>query len=331
MISHASLPYPQTSSAAIKAPVAYVVFNRPRHTRKTFDAIRTYRPDQLFIIADGPRDGFCSDIARCKEVREIVSAVDWPCEVYFNLSDKNLGCCKRVSSGLDWVFGQVDRAIILEDDCLASSEFFLFAESMLNRYQNDDRVWAVSGNSYQPENNWDGASYFFSKYQDCWGWATWKRAWQHYDQELSFLYRWKDSPEWEKCFPSRAERRYFQHIFDEALSGKVDSWGYRWTATVMYAGGLSATPNGNLVKNIGFDDEATHTTTIPALINETTGMQNLTHPITVSVNEKADNYYFKKYIMPSERFTSILRRMCKQFFNGIKWFAKFVGIHARFQ
>jgi len=318
MTRHSSFNHSQTSAVASKAPVAYVAFNRPRHTRKTFDAIRTYRPDQLFIIADGPREGVLNDIERCEEVREIVSSVDWPCDVRFNFSDKNLGCSKRVSSGLDWVFAQVDRAIILEDDCLASNEFFLFAECMLDRYQDDGRVWVVSGNSYQPENNWGNASYFFSKYQDCWGWATWKRAWQHYDHELNFLERWIGSPEWKKCFPSRAERRHFQRIFDEALSGKVDSWGYRWTAAVMYAGGLSATPNGNLVKNIGFDDEATHTTTIPSLVNETTGMQNLTHPVTVSVNEEADNSYFKKYIMPSESVTFIFRRMCIQFFNGIK-------------
>ena len=95
---------PTPGASLGKTPVAYVVFNRPRHTRETFAAIRAYRPSQLFVIADGPREAHPADIERCREVRSIVSAIDWPCEVFQNFSDRNLGAGRRMSSGLDWMF-----------------------------------------------------------------------------------------------------------------------------------------------------------------------------------------------------------------------------------
>ena len=129
--------------------IAYIVFNRPRYTRQTFEAIRTARPKQLYIIADGPRGGFPDDERLCNEVRSIVEQVDWPCTVHKNYADKNLGLKKRVSTGLNWVFETEDRAIILEDDCLTHPDFFIFCDSLLNKYQNDDRVWVISGDNHQ--------------------------------------------------------------------------------------------------------------------------------------------------------------------------------------
>ena len=115
---------------AFSTPIAFIVFNRPRHTRKTFESIRRQKPTQLFIISDGPRTGHPTDQANCQEVREIVSQIDWPCAVKHNYADENLGCKQRVISGLDWVFENVDRAIILEDDCLPNDDFYLFCETL---------------------------------------------------------------------------------------------------------------------------------------------------------------------------------------------------------
>lgn len=130
-------------------PIAYIIFNRPRHTRETFAAIRAQQPAKLFIIADGPRPGHPTDAERCREVQEIVEQIDWPCEVYRNYADENLGLKRRVSSGLDWVFEKVDRVIVLEDDCLPHPDFFGFCETLLERYENDERVWVITGNNFQ--------------------------------------------------------------------------------------------------------------------------------------------------------------------------------------
>jgi len=129
--------------------IAYIIFNRPRHTRETFQAIRDARPARLFIIADGPRPSHPTDAERCRAVREIVADIDWPCEVQRNYADQNLGLKRRVSSGLDWVFSQVESAIILEDDCLPHPDFFPFCQDLLERYKDDERVWTITGNNNQ--------------------------------------------------------------------------------------------------------------------------------------------------------------------------------------
>lgn len=276
-------------------PVAYVVFNRPRHTLETFAAIRAYRPSQLFIIADGPRASHTADIERCREVRRIVSEIDWPCEVHRNLAEDNLGSGRRVSSGLDWVFSIVDRAIVLEDDCLASPDFFSFCDDLLVRYRDIESIWVVSGNSYQPEFHRGDASYFFSKYPDTWGWATWRRAWRHYQHDLPLLEQWRQSPRWKECFPTRSEQQLFHRVFNAALTGVVDAWDYQWVGCVIHGGGLSATPNANLVRNIGFDDEATHTKSCHGFEYSFTPLGALIHPSQIARHTEADEYLRRKF------------------------------------
>jgi hypothetical protein len=117
-----------------QTPIAYIVFNRPQHTERTFAVLCEQRPSQLFVIADGPRLGHPEDGERCAAVRAIVEQVDWPCEVQRNYAESNLGLKRRVSSGLDWVFEQVERAIVLEDDCVAHPDFFLFCDALLEHY-----------------------------------------------------------------------------------------------------------------------------------------------------------------------------------------------------
>ena len=162
--------------------VAYIVFNRPRHVEQTFDALRSARVSKLYIIADGPRAEVNSDVERCAEVRAILERVDWPCLVSRNYADTNLGLKQRVSSGLTWVFEHEDAAIVLEDDCLPHVDFFNYCETLLMRYAEDKRVAVISGTNFQTAeyNNSYKAAYYFSKYNHCWGWATWKRSWENY-------------------------------------------------------------------------------------------------------------------------------------------------------
>ena len=298
------------ATPAGRAPVAYLVFNRPRHTLRTFEAIRACRPPKLFIVADGPRESHPSDIERCAEVRRIVSNVDWPCEVHRDFSDVNLGCGRRVSSGLTWVFSAVERAVILEDDCLASAEFFAFCGELLERYRDDPAVWVVNGNSYQPQFRRGSGSYYFSKYPDTWGWATWRRAWQHFRYDLPFLEAWRRSPQWDACFPVKAEGRYFEHVFRAAAEGRIDTWDYQWTACVMHGGGLCATPNANLVRNIGFDDEGTHTLDrASAHAYEVTEPGALVHPSAVRADADADAFYRRQFGFERSVLGSLVDRL----------------------
>lgn len=275
------------------SPIVFIVFNRPRHTERTFRAIRQRRPSQLFIVADGPRVGHPTDAFRCAEVRAIVQNIDWPCEVHRDYADYNLGLKRRVSSGLDWVFGQVESAIVLEDDCLPHPDFFTFCDAMLQRYAADKRVWVVTGNNFQDGKRRGEASYYFSRYNHCWGWASWQRAWRHYQGDLPFWTEWRRSADWRRKIPDVVERRYWSRIFDRVCAGVVDSWAYPWTASVWYYGGLTATPNVNLVTNIGFDPEGTNFKQRDAtaeLAAQPLGI--LSHPSLVAHDACADRYVF---------------------------------------
>jgi GT2 family glycosyltransferase len=151
-------------------PVVLMTFNRPEHARAVFDRIAAIRPKRFFIIADGPRPNRRDDVSKCREARAVVDLVNSPCDLHTNFSDMNLGYARRISSGLDWVFDRVDRAILLEDDCVPDPSFFAFCGELLERYEDDHRVRTISGTNFlfgKARTDW---SYHFSSYRSIWGW-----------------------------------------------------------------------------------------------------------------------------------------------------------------
>ncbi len=286
---------------SLTTPVAYLVYNRPQHVARTFEAIRSAKPEILFLIADGPKPDSETDGAKCREVRRLLENIDWPCTVFRNYAEKNLGLKARVSSGLDWVFSQVDRAIILEDDCQPHPDFFEFCDSLLDRYESDERVWVITGDNFQEGGVRGEASYYFSKHPHCWGWATWKRAWKHFKPDITFWPEWSLSQEWMQSHSGDEEERYWKAIFQNVYEGKINSWAYPWTACVWYHHGLTVTPNVNLVTNIGFGADGTHCLheddrlTIP-----TQGILPLKHPSSIDRNPEADQFVSEKHFIKKE-------------------------------
>lgn len=243
----------------LEIPLVFIVFNRPETTRRVWERIRAAQPRRLFVIADGPRADRPADQESCTAVRQIVERIDWPCEVSREYSAPNLGAAVRVSSGLDWVFTQADEAIILEDDCLPDPTFFPFCAELLARYRDEPRVAQIAGCSFQGEAHPGKTSYYFSRYPHGWGWATWRRAWNHYDHSMR-AWREECGTEWlAQCIGDPAERRIWEQSFDGTLTGEVDAWDYRWVLAVWRSGGLSILPYRNLISNIGFGADATHT------------------------------------------------------------------------
>lgn len=248
-------------SKMLQTPVALFVFKRPETTRRVFDAISKVRPAKLLLVADGPRQDREGEEEACREVRDIVTRVDWPCEVFQNFSDNNLGCGERMSSGLNWVFSLVEEAIILEDDCLPDLSFFPFCQELLDKYRGDDRISYISGNNFVATYMKTADSYYFSRIGGIWGWATWRSEWMRYDRYLSDWPELRKRRMLEEIFDELKTIESFTNIFDAMHKNKpLDIWDYQWTYTHLKNNALTIVPRVNLVTNIGFGEGATHTT-----------------------------------------------------------------------
>lgn len=249
------------TAEVLSVPVIFIIFNRPDTTRQVFETIRAARPRKLLVIADGPRPDKPGEAEKCAETRAIIDAVDWDCEVKRDFAEANLGCRLRISSGITWAFELVDKAIILEDDCVPSASFFTYCADLLDRYENDERVMMVSGNNHLFGKAETKDSYYFSRYAHYWGWATWRRAWAKYDLEMANWPEIRDRRLFDQYFPRTIDRLYWESVFQHTYERKFNSWAYQWVYSIWANSGLCAAPAQNLVQNIGFQRaDATHTT-----------------------------------------------------------------------
>ncbi|WP_019503772.1 hypothetical protein [Pleurocapsa sp. PCC 7319] len=243
----------------MKTPVAFIIFKRPDTTEKVFEAIRKVKPPKLLVIADGARLDQPGESEKCAATRAIIDRVDWDCEVLKNYSDVNLGCGKRVSSGLDWVFENVEEAIILEDDCLPDLTFFRFCEELLKHYRYDERIMSISALNVPNRIRLTSDSYFFSRYQRSWGWATWRRAWKYFDLGMHCWPLVKNNNWLEDVLENSNDAKDWTKIFESVYEEHVNIWDYQWMLACWLQSGLSILPSVNLVTNIGFGKDATHT------------------------------------------------------------------------
>ncbi|MCX5871008.1 MAG: glycosyltransferase family 2 protein [Deltaproteobacteria bacterium] len=276
----------------LKTPVAFIIFNRPDTTKRVFAEIAKAKPPKLLVIADGPRANRSGEAEKCAATRAIINQVDWDCEVLTNFSDVNLGCKNRVACGIDWVFEQVPEAIILEDDCLPHPTFFRFCEELLEYYRNDERIGMISGDNFQSGNKRTKASYYFSRYNHIWGWATWRRAWKHYDREATAWPALRDGGWLEVLVSKPSEQKYWAKVFQAVHEGRIDTWDYQWNLTSWIQGMLTIIPNVNLISNIGFGLGATHThgSSIYADMKVAQIDFPLCHPEIILPHREADTY-----------------------------------------
>ncbi|MEO0375510.1 MAG: glycosyltransferase family 2 protein, partial [Cyanobacteria bacterium P01_A01_bin.17] len=244
----------------MKTPVIFIIFNRPDSTQKVFDAIRRAEPEKLLVIADGPRTNRDGEAEKCSITRGIIDQVDWKCKVINNFSEQNMGCAKRISSGLDWAFSIVEEAIILEDDCIPEPTFFSFCEELLERYRDDKRIASISGQNVQFGRKRTNYSYYFSCFNHCWGWATWRRAWQHFDFEITLWPEVRDQNFLVDILGEPHAVNYWSNVFQSLYEGtsRQDSWAQRWTLSCWLQNSLGILANENLITNIGSGPDSTH-------------------------------------------------------------------------
>ena len=281
----------------LRTPVAFVIFNRPDLTARVFAEIAKARPEKLLVVADGPRADQAGESELCIATRSVLDRIDWPCEVLTNFADSNLGCRRRVSSGLDWVFEQVEEAIILEDDCLPDPTFFSFCTEMLDRYRDDPRVGMIVGNNFQQGKRRSLDNYFFGLHVTVWGWASWRRVWRTYDVEMR---RWPElrGTYWlPDLLKNPVSAKYWQDTFEATFRGEFDTWDYQFFFSWWSQNSLALIPDRNLVSNIGFGVEATRTQdSLPSMASLPVRPMDfpLVHPPDISLNREADDYSFKQ-------------------------------------
>lgn len=277
---------------ALPVPVVLLLFKRPATTAQLLERLRAVRPSQILVVADGPRPDDAEEKEACARVRELVErGIDWPATVRTEYAETNLGLRRRVSSGLDWAFRQVDEAIILEDDCVPHADFFRFCAELLDYYRHDTRIGVIAGANFQPPSFSRPASYYFSKYPHCWGWATWKRAWRLFDLEAALWPALKADGLLTHMFADPLEAAYWEEIFEGVHAGRVNSWAYPWTLSCWGQSLLSIIPTVNLVTNVGDGEAATHCAGSPHLHRPAvaTGFP-LRHPANVLMDHAADDY-----------------------------------------
>ncbi len=242
-----------TSSA-----ILFLVHCRPEPTARVFEAIRKARPRRLYVAADGPRDR-PGEPGRCDEVRAIATAIDWPCELHTLFRDTNLGCKYAVSSAIDWFFAAEQEGIILEDDCLPSESFFPYCDELLERYRDDKRVMSICGsNTLEPPES--ETSYFFSRHCRVWGWATWRRAWAYYDIDMKGWPEFRDTRQFRIWAGGELFfEQYWTRVLSRTAAGEIGTWDYQWMFACWANSGLACRPHYNMISNLGFGEDATHT------------------------------------------------------------------------
>lgn len=276
-------------------PILLIAWRRPHTVRQVIDAIRLVAPTRIFVACDGPspeRPGEAEKVSATREVIE--NEINWPCQIERLYSDVNQGCSLGPIRAISWFFEHVEEGIILEDDCVPHPDFFNYCSNLLDRFRHDNRVWCISGNNFQ-NGQWRGdGSYYFSRYNHCWGWASWRRCWQHFDASLSLWPAFFDSGLLDAVFEDLLERDYWRIIWQRTYEKQVPItwWDYQWTFACLSQNGLTTLPNRNLVHNVGFGEDATHTKVIADSTLADQGLDQLKHPHFLMRDAVADRYTF---------------------------------------
>jgi hypothetical protein len=284
-----------------KSPILFLTFNRLDTTKKVFEVIKQVKPPKFYLASDGARVNKSGEKEVVESVRNfLLNNIDWQCEVKTLFREQNLGCGKAVSSAINWFFENEEMGIILEDDCLPSISFFRFCDELLIRYKDDERIMHISGDNFQDGISRGDGSYYFSQISHVWGWAAWRRAWKLYDFEMKSLNNFINYKIYKNIWKQNKVRKYWLKQFKNVSLGKIDTWDYQWNYCLIVNNGLSILPNINLVENIGFNSEATHTSNSKLKMPSANEIKfPLTHPQFFVPDLEADTYTFNKHYQQS--------------------------------
>lgn len=296
-------------------PILFIIFNRPEIAFKTFTEIRKVHPRKLFIAQDGAREGKNENDIIQKTRKTILDNIDWECEVKTLFQSSNLGCGMGVFTAIQWFFDNVDRGIIIEDDCIVNSSFFPFMREMLEKYDDDERIGMIAGTNPVKETSYD-FSYHFSRFKSCWGWATWKRAWKNMDINMKWRETDLDSILNNSGFNGKdlSKWRFQLKCID---NNEVSAWDWQWYFSLSAQNQLCIYPKVNLVSNIGNDSNATHTSFSNITIESHTLLFPLKHPPYIVPNVSFDRIFFHQENTLKIKICRIIPHCIKKYIKNI--------------
>ena len=306
---------------AFDVPILFIVFNRPDTTAIVFEKIREIKPKKLFLAADGARPSKEGEKERCEAVRKIIAeGVDWDCDVQMKFSDINLGCGRAESSAMLWFFESVGEGIVIEDDTLPDSSFFTFCKELLEYYRNDESVRMIGGNNFQKGAQRGDGSYYFSKYTHSWGYASWWRAWEDYDFKLANINDDEFRSLLYQQFERADEREYWWGVYKNFRDGKYDTWDFQFLFTMWKNGGKTIIPNANLVTNMGFGNNATHTIRADdPMANISLGsIKKIVHPSNMKISDAADMFFFRNFLKPVTKWKRRFKKVMNIYNSKLK-------------
>ncbi|HNZ28106.1 MAG TPA: hypothetical protein PLG34_06105 [Spirochaetota bacterium] len=236
-----------------KTAIALFVYNRPFHTLKVLESLKKSKIDSLYIFCDGPKD--INDVDKVQETRFLIKSIDWTKTFIFE-NNENRGLAKSLVSGINRAFKDHERVIVIEDDCIAREDFFVFMEKCFDKYQNTN-VMSVSGYSLPitlPEDyKYD---IYFCQRSSCWGWGTWKEKWKYYKDDISILDEIKKNSDLKEKINLCGEDLIL--MLELQKKNLLNSWAVFWSISIALNDGICINPVAPLVKNIGFDGSGEH-------------------------------------------------------------------------
>ena len=277
----------------VNEPVLVMAFNRPDHLSVLLDRLREVQPSRVFVAIDGPREGREGEEDKVRACHDLISTIDWPCDVQTLFQQVNLGCGLGVTTAITWFFSHIERGIILEDDIIPDPTFFGYCTELLDRYEHDSRVFAISGCNFVPPEfqSHPGDAYRFSQVPHIWGWATWKRSWEQHRLDITgWSQHLSPGQLWKRSGRSIPGALYWASTFELLARKQVDTWDGQFVLASMVSNQLTATSNVNLIRNIGFGEFATHTLHDRDELQPITAMALPTGPVDVTCDERADTW-----------------------------------------
>lgn len=310
----------------MKSPVLLLAYNRPKEINKVLNFLIRLKVSKIYISVDGPKNNK-KDINAHKQIKKILNFLQNK-KIKINYLKKNYGCKKAVEKGINWFFSHVEMGIILEDDCMPNRSFFIFCEKMLKKYKNT-QVKVISGNNFLREKINISNHCYFSKFNHCWGWATWKDAWSLYDDKYLNWNKFKKSNYWNNLFTNKVYQNYWEKIFDLSRKKRFDSWAYPWLYSIWYNKGFTIIPKYNLVRNTGYI--GTHNTFNLKFDFKTKELNaNFKFPKEITINKKADDFVMENFFVPKNflwptRFIYLIKRFFQDPNLFIKTMFKKIG------